>query len=66
MARVRKLPVRRPSPRWFYGDCEAPLGLPPGRLQKRNEAIMVDEEGRVEPEDREPTLLRGVLHKYVS
>ena len=26
MVRVRKPPVRRPSPCWFYGDCEAPHG----------------------------------------
>ena len=48
--------------------------LPPGCLQRRNEAIVLDEEGRVEPEDQEPTnsedsgatLLRGVFHKLVS
>ena len=49
------------------------LRLPPGHLQRRNEAIMLDEEGCVEPEDQEPTtsedsgatLLRGVFCKFV-
>ena len=66
MARVRKPPFRRPSPCWFHDDCEATPRLPPGCLQRRNKAIVLDEEGRVEPEDQEPTLLQGVLHKYVS
>ena len=74
MARVRKPPVRRPSPRLFYGDCEAPPWLPPGRLQKRNEAVVLDEEGHVASEDREPTtsedsretLLRGLYSNFLS
>ena len=74
MARVRKPPFRKPSSRWFHGDCEAPPWLPPGCLQRRNKAIMLDEEGRVESEDREPTtsedsgatLLRGLCSKFVS
>ena len=72
MVRVRKPPFRRPSPRWFHGDCEAHPWLPPGRLQRRNKAIMLDKEGRVESEDREPTtsedsgatLLRGLYSKF--
>ena len=48
--------------------------LPPGCLQRRNEAVMLDEEGRIEPEDQEPTtsedsgatLLRGIFRKFVS
>ena len=55
MVRVRKPPFMRPSPCWFYGDCEAPPWLPPGCLQRRNEAIMLGKEGHVESEDREPT-----------
>ena len=65
MARVRKPPVRRPSPHWFYGDCEAPPWLPPGRLQRRNEAIVLDEEGRVVSEDREPTTSEDFFKAYV-
>ena len=32
-----------------------PPWLPPGCLQRRNKAVMPDEEGRVESEDQEPT-----------
>ena len=56
MVRVRKPLFRRPSPCWFHDDCEAPLRLPPGCLQRRNKAIVLDEEGCVKPEDREPTV----------
>ena len=31
------------------------LQLPPGCLQRRNRTIGMDEEGRAEPEDQEPT-----------
>ena len=63
MARVRKPPFRRPSPRWSHGDCEAPPWLPPGCLQRRNEAIVLDKEGRVESEDWEPE--RPFFEAYV-
>ena len=65
MVRVRKPSFRRPSPHWFHDDCEAPPRLPPGCLQRRNEAIVLDEEGHVEPtmgEDSRVTLLRGALY----
>ena len=66
MAMARKPLFKRPSPHWFHDDCEAPPRLPPGHLQRRNEAVVLDEEGRVKLEAQELTLLRGVLHKYVS
>ena len=69
MARVRKPPFRRPSPRWFHDDFEAPPRLPPGCLQRRNEAVVLDEEGRVEPttgENSRVMLLRSVLCKFIS
>ena len=48
--------------------------LPPGCLQGWNEAIVMEKEGHIEPEDQElttsedsrVTLLRGVFHKFVS
>ena len=47
--------------------------LPPGCLQRKNEAIVLEEEGHVELEYQEPTtsedsgatLLRGVFRKFV-
>ena len=50
------------------------LRLPPGRLQRRNRTVGMDEEGHAEPEDWEPTdsedsgvtLLEGLCIKIIS
>ena len=47
--------------------------MPPVHLKEGNETTVVDEEGRIKPEDREPTtsedsgatILRGIFCKFV-
>ena len=54
MVRVRKPSFRRPFPHGFHCDCEA-LPVTASRMsQRRNKTVVMDEEGRVKPEDRLP------------
>ena len=70
MVRMKKLPLRRHSPHWLHGDWEAPSAAASRTPSKgRNEAVILDEEGRVKPttsEDSGVTLLPGLLHKLFS
>ena len=74
MARVRKPPFRGPSPTGSIVIVKYSMQLPLGCLQGRNEAVVMDKEGGVKPENRElttsedsrVTLLPGVFHKFVS
>ena len=55
MVRVRKPSFRRPSLACSIGDCEAPPTAASRMPQRRNKAVVLDKEGRVEPEDQKLT-----------